>query len=570
MDYLLTIITFLALYGILASSYNLVIGVAGLFGLAHAAFFGLGAYTSAILSAHYGVPFPVVFAAAMLVPAVASILIAGLSFRMSGDYLAITTLAFQMAFVAVVTNWHSLTGGAVGIFGIEPIRIAGADIASNGSYAMLAAVLCACSVWICRRLIISPFGRTMDAMRQDEPGIAMLGRNVNSTKVQVLAVACALAGGAGSIYAHYLTFISPESFTIHETIAILTMVIVGGAGNAYGPLVGAAIVLLIPEALTYLEFSSSTVFAVRQLLYAGLLVACVTFLPQGVLSIRHKRTVAGSGKLSATSVANQGFFGEQQRRGIREPSAEKLVFEQVTMRFGGLVSIESFSCDIDVDTKVTGIVGPNGAGKTTVFNVVTGFLKPTSGRIFYSGKDITGAQPHTLARLGVGRMFQDVKIFKDLNVLENVLCGIQGPRANWFWYSFFQSRSEGARDGQEGHDLLELVGLSSVWNTPAGDLAFGEQKLVALARALAAKPRLLMLDEPASGLDNASVDNFLQIIRRIARSGVKIIIVEHNLDVIRAICDDVIFMDQGHLVTRGTPSELFERPDLAERYFGAL
>jgi ABC-type branched-subunit amino acid transport system permease subunit/ABC-type branched-subunit amino acid transport system ATPase component len=555
LDYVLHVLVMVSLYAILASSFNLLIGYAGLFALSHAAFFGVGAYATAILAAKLGVPFPWPLFAGVAVTALLGVVIALPALRIGGDYLVIVTLALQIIVSAILINWTDLTGGTDGIRAIPRIVMFGTSLDTPGKFLPLALAVAAICFAVAWRLGASPFGRALKAMRENEAAAQAIGKNVVAMKLAVFAIAAALASVAGSLYAHYVTFVSAESFTVELTIYLLAMVILGGTGNLFGSLVGAVILAVLPELLKFVDMPSDIADKVRQMLYGLLLILILRLRPQGLLpesaSAHHYRAPPERPSVD-TRVAAAALEG----RGLAR-------------QFGGIVAVSGLDITIEPG-RITGLIGPNGAGKTTAFNLLTGFLQPNDGEVRYRGRSLNGLSPHQIVRLGVARSFQDLKLFTGLTVLENVLVALPHQRGDRLRYVYFAPwvvrREERANLGR-AMAILEFVGLAGRASDLAADLSYAEEKLLVVARLLATGAEALLFDEPLSGLAPNALAKVFPIFKQLAASGRTLCIIEHNLDVIRELCSRVVFLDEGRKLAEGTPEELMRDPQLSERYF---
>ena len=555
MDYVLHVLVMVSLYAILASSFNLLIGYAGLFALSHAAFFGVGAYATAILAAKYGITFPWPLLAGVVVTAVLGIVIALPALRIGGDYLVIVTLALQIIVTAVLLNWTDLTGGTDGIRAIPRIEMFGVKLDTPGRFLPLALAAAAACFWIAWRLGASPFGRALKAMRENEAATQAVGKNIVAMKLSVFAIAAALASVAGSLYAHYVTFVSAEGFTVELTIYLLAMVIVGGTGNLVGSLVGAVILAVLPELLKFIDMPSDIADKVRQMLYGLLLIVMLRLRPQGLLP---------------ESASAHHYRAPPERPPVDTPvAAAALEGNGLERHFGGITAVAGLDITIEPG-RITGLIGPNGAGKTTAFNLLTGFLQPDRGEVRYRGRSLNGLKPHQIVDRGVARSFQDLKLFTALTVLENVLVALPRQRGDHLAFVYFTPwlvRREERDNLARAMAILEFVGLDARAGDLAADLSFAEEKLLVVARLLATGAEVLLFDEPLSGLAPNALAKVLPLFKRLAQSGRTLCIIEHNLDVIRELCARVVFLDEGRKLAEGTSEQLMRDPELSERYF---
>jgi ABC-type branched-subunit amino acid transport system permease subunit/ABC-type branched-subunit amino acid transport system ATPase component len=554
-DYVLHVLVMVSLYSILATSFNLLIGYAGLFALSHAVFFGVGAYTTAILATKLGIVFPWPLLAGIAITAALGAAIALPALRIGGDYLVIVTLALQVILTAVLLNWTALTGGTDGIRAIPRVELFGARLDTPGKFlplAIVVAAMCFAAAW---RLGASPFGRALKAMRENEAAAQAIGKNIVAMKLSVFAIAAGLASVAGSLYAHYVTFVSAESFTIELTIYLLAMVILGGTGNLAGSLLGAFILAVLPELLKFVNMPPDVADKMRQLFYGLLLIVMLRLRPQGLLP---------------ESASAHHYDAPSERPPVDTPvAAATLEGRALERRFGGIVAVSELDIAIEPG-RITGLIGPNGAGKTTAFNLLTGFLRPDHGEVRYRGRALDGLKPHRIVRQGVARSFQDLKLFTHLTVLENVLVALPAQRGDHLPFVYFAPwvvRREEDRNLARAMAILEFVGLGERAGDPASDLSYADEKLLVVARLLATGAEALLFDEPLAGLAPNALAKVMPLFKRLAASGRTLCIIEHNLDVIRELCDRVVFLDEGRKLAEGTAEELMRDPALSERYF---
>jgi branched-chain amino acid transport system permease protein len=560
MDYLLHIFVMVSLYVILAVSFNLLIGFAGLFALSEAAFFGVGAYTTAILATKLGLGFPLPLLAGVALTAGLGLLVALPALRIGGDHLVIVTLALQIIVIAVMVNWRSVTGGTDGISGIPKIWLWGTPLDTPARFlpvALAGAGVCLAIGW---RLATSPFARALRAMREDETAVQAAGKNVVAMKLTVFAVSAALAAVAGGLYAHYISYVSAETFTLDVTIYILAMVILGGTGNLWGSVLGAALLTALPELLKFLTLPPDIADKSRQILYGIALILMLLLRPQGLLGesrIRRGRTAAPASAGAFTAGAPADAAVTVEGRGLAR-------------RFGGIVAVASLDIALRRG-RIIGLIGPNGAGKTTAFNLLTGFLRPDAGEVLLKGASIAGLKPHQIVRRGMARSFQDLKLFARMSVLDNVMVALPQQKGDNLFYVYFapwRVAEEERANRARALAILDFVGLHEKAGELAENLSYAEEKLLVIARLVATEAEVLLFDEPLSGLAPNTLEAIFPIIKRLAASGKTICIIEHNLDVIRGLCDSAVFLDEGRKLAEEAPERLIADPALAARYFG--
>ncbi len=573
MDYIVNILVFVLIYAVLVQSLNLIMGYVGVISMGHAVFSAIGAYTAALISLHLGCNFLIGMAAGFLLAAIVGALLAIPSLRVRDEYLIVFTVGFQMVAYEFMLTARGITEGQGGIPNIPVPRLFGFEFNTPIKFFPLAfgvAVACFCIVW---QLVHSPFGRVLKAIREDESACRALGKNTLKFKVLVFAIGGGIAAIAGSSLAYFITFVSPVSFSIEISISIIVMVILGGEANFWGPLVGAAIIVGLPEVLRFVPGAAGVVDVLREIFYGLILMFMMIFRPQGILpeySAQAKEylipaDVQGDGNKDSVGVeGNLSLAGGKTTTPILE-------IKDLSKSFGGLQAVKDVSLTLS-SGRITGLIGPNGCGKTTIFNLVTGFLNADSGRVYVRGKEITGRAPYKLVNDGLVRSWQDIRVFKDMTLLDNVLVARPNQSGEKILSLFF-SPWQVAREERENYGkalgYLKMVGLLDKAGHLAGNLSTAEQKLVALARLMATECPVLLLDEPTAALDMESVERIIKLIRNIANQGWKtILLIEHNLDVVWGLVEQAYFMGEGRVLAYGEPASLMADPKLAEVYFG--
>ncbi len=575
MDYFYHIIILVILYAILVQSLNLIMGYVGVISMGHAVFSGIGAYTAALISIHLGYNFLVGMAVGFVFSGIVGALLALPSLRVRDEYLIVFTVGFQMVVFEFMLTARGITQGQGGIPGIPPAEIWGISFHTPLRFLPLLAVMGFVCFAIAWRVIHSPFGRVLTAIREDESASRALGKNTLSFKVLVFALSGGLAAVAGSLMAHYISFISPFSFTIEVSIFIIVMVVLGGEANFWGPIMGAAILMGITEMLRFVPGASGYIDAAREIFYGFILMFLMIFRPQGILPAHSKRLKsvpipegllakeAAAGTPSAIKTASDSSVEEDQ-----EPILD---IQGLSKSFGGLQAVRDASLKL-FPRDITGLIGPNGCGKTTLFNMANGFTQSDRGAVYVRGERVTGLAPYKLVSKGLARSWQDVRVFKGMTVLDNVLVARPNQTGENLFLLFVHP-GRVAREERENYraalEYLQLVGLLEKAGQLAGSLSNAEQKLVAIARLLATECPILFLDEPTAALDIDSVKRVIQLIQEIAvRKEKTILLIEHNLDVVRGLVKKAYFMSEGTILAEGEPAKLMADPKLAEVYFG--
>jgi branched-chain amino acid transport system permease protein len=556
----------------LAVGLDFILGYAGQLNLGHSAFYGIGAYASTLLIIKLGVPFWIAFAAGMVLSGIAGMALSLFAVRLRGHYLAIASLGFAVIVHQVLLNWISLTQGPLGIYAIKPppdIALPGLPAISFSNLPNMFYLVAGFALFfylLLDQLVRSPIGETLAAIREDEVSASSFGINCTAWKVFSFGIGSALAGAAGAFYASFVGTLVPDAFIITESFTILAMVIVGGMGTLIGPVWGAILLTVLPELLR--GFGD-----LRLVVYGAALTLVVLFVPGGLVQAvrvaRASRQPAERDRCRRAPMTPPSPSPAVEARGTR--AAPLFCGEGLHKRFGGVQAVRDISLNVPHGS-VFAIIGPNGAGKSTLLNLMSGLYQPDRGRMIFDGSQLVGLPAYKRARLGLARTFQKLRLFKQLSVVGNVIAAShihhQIPAWQYVIHGVAFTRDH-ARCRAEADKLLRFVGLEARSSVLAASLAYGEQRMLELARALATSPRLLMLDEPAAGLNAAEVERLLERIRHLRQRGMTIVVVEHNMDLVMKIADRVLVMDYGEHLFEGAPAEVQANPTVIAAYLGA-
>ena len=552
------------MFSMLAVAANLVLGIAGQMTLAMAAFFGIGAYTAAILTIDHDAGFVTASVAAIAVSAAIGALLALPTMRVRGEYVVLLTLAFLSVANQMESSWIGLTGGATGKFPVPPLSLFGYQPVRPVDFVPILAVALAAMVTIGLLVAASPYGRSLKALRDDHVAARAHGVDAFAHQLSVFTLSSGLAGFVGALWAHYFAFITPSAFDLEQTIFIAAIVVLGGVGNMAGSIVAAFVLVSLPQVLRTVEIGSDRSAQIQQIAYGLLLIGFMVFRPQGLLREPIGRPPRLAGDPVPTTRSDPTHRAES--------GAGMLEARGLSKAFGGVRALDDVSITLPLGT-VTALIGPNGAGKTTLFNVLTGDVRADAGTVLLGGRDITGLRPDRIVGLGVARTFQDVRLFPSLSAYDNVAMAVPDQYgASLRSLVRHPVRTfTGRREIADRVDrALVAVGFDGDPATPVGELGYGEQKLVALARLLATDPDVVLLDEPSAGTDAVWVERVLDIIVRLAAEGRAVCIVEHNLDLIRRLDGVAYFLDEGRVVAHGTVDELMSQRQLLETYLGLV
>ncbi|MDD5168279.1 MAG: branched-chain amino acid ABC transporter ATP-binding protein/permease [Syntrophales bacterium] len=578
-NYWLNLINLSISLSIACLGLNIVLGYAGQLSLAQAAFWGVGAYTSAILTTQLGLPVWTGMFAAFFVAAFFGVLLGIPTLKLSGHYLAMATIGFGIILQLILVNEIWLTNGSDGVTTIPSPWIGPLELNEPGEFFYLAAVALILFTWGAIRLKASRVGRAMLAIRENEMAAGTAGVDTTYYKIMAFSLSAGYAGFGGWLFAHSGShYISPDTFSFEQSIIILVMAVLGGNGSAIGSIVGATLLTLLPETLRFLKDS-------YMMFYAAGIVLIMIFMPSGIaglvknmpMSLRLRdwwhsdsaaaRQVAANGAPSENPGSGPSSFKIQDCSGSGEVL---LTVKSLAKHFGGLKAVDGVDMQVRRG-EIQALIGPNGSGKTTIINTLSGLYVPTAGEIILEGKNISGQKPHVITSLGIARTFQNIRLFGELTVLDNLLIGQHCRSRAGLTAGFFQpssQRAEEARMREKALTLLAFVGLRGKEFAKSSSLPYGQQRMLELARALASDPKLLLLDEPAAGLNAAETEELVELLFQICTRGITILLVEHDMSLVMNVSDHITVLNFGRKIAEGVAEVVEKNPEVIDAYLG--
>ena len=607
-SYVLGLLTLLAIYGILLIGLDVSVGYLGQVNLAHAAFLGLGAYAGGLCVMHFGFSMLPALLASLVAGFVFGGLLAFPALRLEGPQFALATLSFSALTATTLNELESITQGAQGLQVDRPLLF-GMNLAPQGFFWLCLALLAL--TWLAmKNLLSSQWGRAFEALRDSPIATDAMGVGVFRHKVAAFALGSGLGGLAGGLYAFNFQFLQPSSFVYELMVILLLGVVLGGRKSLWGAFVGACLIVLLPNLLSnrtlFQLFSAIGLFLAlvaaalsfrktrkirfqvaaplismlllvvgsvlventedwRKAIFALMLFSVVVGLPEGLMGYAEK-VLTKLFKVPPSQLPRASTLEAVLPK--KEESGLMLELTGVKRYFGGIKAVDGVSMQVQAG-HVHGLIGPNGSGKSTLVNVISGLYAPSAGQLSLQGNPLPSGSLYKVSQAGVARTFQNLQLFAELSALENVMVACAGAYKKSLPLVLLGLANSEEKNAQaDALALLELVGLAGDARTKAKDLPYGAQRFLEIARALARKPKLLILDEPAAGLAHPDVLNLIEIVRKISSQGITTILIEHHMSVVNEVCDFVTVLDEGKIIAQGSPEEVKRNPQVIKAYLG--
>jgi branched-chain amino acid transport system permease protein len=561
-DFWIIQLNYIGLYSLPVLGLVLLTGVGGLTSFGQAAFVGIGAYTTAYLTVNTGLSPWLTLFIGIGITALSALVIGSITLRMSGHYLPLATIAWALSLYYLMGNLQAL-GKYDGILGVKGLQLFGWDIGQGRVFFVLTWLLVLLAAFALMRLLDSRTGRAIRSLKSGSQMAEAMGIDTLRHKIGIFVLAAGFASVSGWLFAHFQRTVNPSPFGLKMGIEYLFMAVVGGAGHIWGAVTGSAITKLLEDQLqVLLPKLIGTSGSYETIVFGIVLVLVLKYLPDGLWDFVDRRLPR------RPRVADWQQAPALPERAKPAPGELVLQVNAARKTFGGLVAVNDISFETHAG-QIVGLIGPNGAGKSTTFNLITGLLSLSGGSVSFRGEAISGLSSREIARRGVSRTFQHVKMIPDMTVLENVALGahLRG-RKGALAAMLRLDRGEERQLLREAQRQLERVGMGEYLHELAGNLAMGPQRLLEIARALCGDPALLLLDEPAAGLRHKEKEALAGVLRQLRGEGMSILLVEHDMGLVMDVCDHLVVMEFGTHLMEGTPAEVQQSPKVRAAYLG--
>jgi branched-chain amino acid transport system permease protein len=564
--YDLRVLSLAGIYAILTLGFQFVFGHAGALALTQGTFFGVGAYVSGLLALRLGWGIEATLPLAALAPLVLAAVIAAPVLKLESHYFALATLGIGQVMLLIAIQWQSLTGGANGLPGVPGVRLLGETLPRGMPLLLFVWAFVALGAVVVWRATRGLLGRAYTVMREHDYAAMSLGIDIWSLRFNAFLASAVFAGIAGALYVHTIRVISPEVLEFHIMVAVLSMAVVGGRTHVAGALLGAFLLVHLPEWFRGLD-------KFYLIAYGAVLLAMIIVAPDGLVGAMEKLRARWFPEPPPPRPAAVPLPVRPAPAATgtapTAATAPLLRAEGVSLAFGGLKALDGVGLTLHAG-EIVGLIGPNGSGKTSLVNCITRLYRADAGAIVFAGHDLLRMAPAAVARCGIARTFQNINLVDGMSALDNVAVARAGVERVGLARALFGLPDDGlaAARGHAMHLLAEL-GVADVAMRPCGGLAYGIKRRVEIARALAMQPRLLLLDEPAAGLNASEQRDLADRVRMLAGQGLTLLIVEHNMPFLMPLAQRIVCLDAGRVIAAGTPAEIRRDPQVIRAYLGA-
>jgi branched-chain amino acid transport system permease protein len=550
-DYMLHILVQTASYAIAVFGLTVVLGMCGQINLAQAAFFGFGAYAVGLGTADLHLNFWIALVLGAGFALVMGAILGMTTLRLGGHYLAMVTISFQQIVTLIMVNWIALTHGPDGVGQI----MRPAMFSSAHGFLGVCMFMLAVTGYIVWRLPQTPLGRSMRAVRDNELAASVAGINVYRVKVAAFALSALLGGIGGGMFAGGFAYVSPDQFSFAESIVFITMTLLGGVASPIGAVIGTALLIVLPESLRFLKSVPGLYLAI----YGLAIILIIRYMPDGIWGFVQHRIKRWMGP-APFGKGPSALMLAPARAASGDDTPIALEVLGLAKHFGGLKAVDDVSFSVRRGG-VHALIGPNGSGKTTTLNVLSGLYVASAGRIMLGGRDLTRLAPHERTAAGMGRTFQNIRLFRSMSALENVIIGAEHPGN--------QIDAGHAALVERARAALAFVGLEPRAQELVSAFSYGHQRLIEIARALAGNPTLLLLDEPAAGLNSTEKLELRHLLQRIAAKGPTILIIDHDMTLVTEVAQHITVLNFGRRIADGVAAQVLRQPDVIAAYLGS-